>query len=118
MLNLPGPLLHVGAIATCPHMGGQITIISSNMRVLVNGQPVVTMGDILSIAGCPFQIPVGLGTKPQPCVIARFFPAARVLVNGQPAIVVQAPPGICQSVEQIPQGPPIVSMVQTRAIGT
>jgi hypothetical protein len=41
------------------------------------------------------------------------------LINGQPAMVVAAPgtgPGLCQSAEQIPQGPPIVSAVQTRVI--
>jgi hypothetical protein len=111
---MPGPLFHVGAVATCPHVSGQITIASTNTRVFVNGLPVVTLSDNLPIAGCPFTVP---GPKPQPCVTAKFIPAGRVLVNGQPAIIVQAPPGVCQSAEQIPQGPPIVNTVQTRVIG-
>lgn len=115
---MPGPLLHVGAVATCPHASGQIMITTANTQVFVSGQPVVTLGDMLSIAGCPFQVPAPSGTKPQPCVLAKFIPATQVLVNGQPAIIVQAPPGICQSAEQIPQGPPIVNAVQTKAIGT
>jgi hypothetical protein len=49
------------------------------------------------------------------------MPAARVMVMGQPAAVLPAPgsgPGLCLSIEQIPAGPPIVSTVQPRVIGT
>ncbi len=114
---MPGPLYHVGAVATCPH-AGQVSVVSSNARVLVSGQPVATIGDTYPIAGCPFQIPVGAGTKPQPCVRVQWLvPAARVLVNGQPPIL-QTSPGVCLSVEQIPQGPPIVSAVQPRVVAT
>ena len=51
----------------------------------------------------------------------QLMPSARVLVMGQPAMLVPAPgagPGICQSPEQIPQGPPIVGTVQPRVIAT
>ncbi len=111
---MPGPLYHVGAQAICPH-GVPITVVSTNTRVIASGQPVATMGDIFTIAGCPFTIP---GPKPQPCVIAKFLtPATRVLVNGQPAII-QTSSGICQSAEQIPQGPPTIIATQPRAIAT
>ena len=114
---MPAPLLHVGATAMCPH-GGTVSVISSNTRVLVSNQQVGTLSDTYTIAGCPFQIPVGAGTKPQPCVKVQWVaPATRVTVNGQPAIL-QTSTGLCQSVEQIPQGPPSVVVVQMRASGT
>jgi hypothetical protein len=111
---MPGPLFHVGAVATCPH-AGQITVISTNARVLVSGMPVATMGDVYLVAGCPFTVPPG---KPQPCIKVQWLvPALRVLVNGQPAIL-QTSVGICQSPEQAPQGPPIVVSTQPRVLGT
>lgn len=118
---MPGFLLHVGAVAQCTH-GAPAMIAPSQPRVLVSGQPVATMASMITVAGCPFQIPVGPGTKPQPCVIVKWLmPSTRFLVSGQPAALLPAPgagPGICQSPEQIPQGPPLVSTVQPRVIGT
>jgi len=111
---MPGPLFHVGATAICPH-AGQITTISTNVRVLVNGMPVATMGDTFLVAGCAFTVPPG---KPQPCIKVQWLvPAVRVLVNGQPAIL-QTSVGLCQSPEQIPQGPPTILATQPRVIGT
>lgn len=111
---MPGPLFHVGATAICPH-GGAIQTVSSNTRVLVSGMPVVTIADTSLVAGCVFTVPPG---KPQPCVKVQWLvPAARVLVNGQPAIL-QTSTGLCLSPEQIPQGPPMVIVNQTRVIGS
>lgn len=110
---MPGFLFHVGAVAMCPH-GGQVTVIPTNTRVLVSGQPVATMGDVYLVAGCAFTIPPG---KPQPCIKVQWLtPATRVLVNGQPAIL-QTSMGLCQSPEQAPQGPPIVVSTQPRVAG-
>jgi Domain of unknown function (DUF4280) len=114
---VPGQLFHVGAQAMCPH-GAQVSTVSSNSKVLVGGQPVATVSDTFTIAGCPFQIPVGPGTKPQPCVKVQWLvPATRVLVNGQPPIL-STSAGLCQSAEQIPQGPPSVSTTQMKVSGT
>lgn len=114
---MPGPLLHVGAGATCTH-GAPVSVISSNSRVLVSGMPVATLTDTYTVAGCPFQVPIGTGTKPQPCVKVQWLvPATRVLVNGQP-VILQTSSGICQSAEQIPQGPPVVASTQMRVVGT
>ena len=111
---MPGPLYHVGAVAMCPH-GGQITTISSNVRVLVSGMPVATMADTSLVAGCAFTVPPA---KPQPCTKVQWLvPALRVLVNGQP-VLLQASAGLCLSPEQIPQGPPTIVSTQPRVIGT
>jgi len=114
---MPGFLLHVGATLLCPH-GGQVSVVPSGGRVLAGGQPVATTGDQFPIAGCPFQVPIGTGTKPQPCVKVQWLvPALRVKVGGQPALL-QTSSGICQSAEQIPQGAPSVVVTQVRARGT
>jgi len=110
---MPGPLAHVGAAAICPH-GGQVTVISTNTRVLVGGMPVATLGDTYLVAGCVFTVPPG---KPQPCLKVQWLtPATRVLVNGQPAIL-QTSSGLCLSPEQIPQGPPTIVAAQPRVVG-
>jgi len=111
---MPGFLYHVGATAICPH-GGQISVVTSNSRVLVNGLPAALVSDFFPVAGCVFTVP---GPKPQPCIQARFLtPALRVLINGQPALI-QTSSGFCQSAEQIPQGPPTISATQTRVIAS
>ena len=67
------------------------------------------------LAGCAFTVPPG---KPQPCMKVQWLvPAARVMIGGQPAIL-QSSSGLCQSAEQIPQGPPTVIVTQVRASGT
>lgn len=110
------PLLHVGAVAQCPH-GGTVSIQSGNTRVKVGGQAVALVNDTFTVSGCPFQVPAGPTTKPQPCVTLRWVrPAARVKVNGQP-VILKTSSGICQSAEQIPQGPPTVTTTQMRVKG-
>lgn len=125
---MPGFLLHVGAGMQCFH-ATPAAVKPTQPRVFVSGQPVAnvdpkTMAVIASVAaGCPFQIvtPAGV-TKFQPCVTVKWtMPSTRFLVSGLPAALVPNPgsgPGICQSVEQIPQGAPGVSVVQARVIGT
>lgn len=114
---MPGFLLHVGATITCPH-GAQASIVSTNQRVKVNGMPVALFSDVTTVAGCPFQVPIGTGTKPQPCIKVQWLvPATRVRVMGQ-FVLLQSSSGLCQSPEQIPQGPPTVATTQTRVTGT
>jgi hypothetical protein len=116
---MPGFILHVGATMQCTHMA-PATIPPMQPRVQVSAQPAAPFASVISVAGCPFQIPIVVGTKPQPCVLVKWaMPSTRVMVNGQPLALVPSPgagPGICQSVEQIPQGPPQVTVVQTRVI--
>jgi uncharacterized Zn-binding protein involved in type VI secretion len=107
-----GNLLHVGATVNCPHQG-RASALPAQSRVLVSGQPVASLADLWTVAGCVFTA----GTKPQPCVTVGWVtPAARVQVNGSPALL-QSSSGHCQSAERIPQGPPGVVMVQQRVVG-
>lgn len=111
---MPGPMLNVGAVAMCPH-AGQITIISSNARVLASGTPIATVSDQFLVAGCAFTVPPG---KPQPCVRVQWMtPAVRVLINGLPPIL-QTSTGLALSAESIPGGPPIVTTTQMRVVAT
>ena len=111
---MAGQLLHVGASILCPH-AGQAAIISANTRVKVSGQPVAVLNDTTTIAGCAFTVP---GPKPQPCIkVLWLVPAARVKVNGQAALL-STSSGLCQSAEQIPQGPPQVVVTQMRVRGS
>jgi hypothetical protein len=116
---MPGLMLHVGATLQCTHVA-PATIGPGQTRVLVSGQPVATVSNLIAVAGCPFQIFVGVATKLQPCVKVQWtMLSARVKVMGQPVLLQPTPgpgSGLCQSVEQIPQGPPVVTTLQTRVI--
>lgn len=113
----PGPAVHVAAGVLCPH-GAPAQVISTNARVLVSGQPVALAADTYLVSGCPFQVPVGAGTKPQPCLTLRWIaPAVRVTVLGQP-VVAATSTGLALSAEQIPQGPPVVTATQPRVVVT
>lgn len=111
---MPGPVLHSGATAVCPH-GGTLTIVAASPRVTVSGMPAAVVTDLGLVAGCAFTLPVG---KPQPCVTTRWLVGAtRVLAGGVPLLI--NPCGaLCLSVEQIPGGPPIVTGSQTRVVAT
>jgi hypothetical protein len=110
---MPGYLFHVGASAACFH-GGQVSVVTSNTRVLVSGMAVATLADLFPVAGCIFTVP---GPKAQPCVRIQWLqPATRVFINGQPAIL-QTSSGVGLSAEQIPQGPPTILTTQTRVTG-
>ncbi len=118
---MPGLMLHVGAAMMCTH-AAPATIAPAQTRVLVSGQPVAVASGLVTVAGCPFQIPTPGGPKPQPCVPVRWLMlSARVTVMGQPVLLHPSPGaglGICQSVEQIPQGPPTVTTLQPRVTAT
>jgi hypothetical protein len=111
---MPGPAVNVSSMAMCPH-AGQVTIVSSDARVLASGTPVATLSDQFLIAGCAFTVPPG---KPQPCVRVQWMTGAtRVLANGQPPVL-QTSTGLALSIEGIPGGPPIVTMTQMRVVMT
>jgi hypothetical protein len=105
-------LLPLDITGICPH-GGQISASTSNSRVFVGGQAVLTEADTCTITGCSFNV----GNKPQPCTKIKWqSPATRILINGQHALLRNIV-GDCQSAEQIPQGPPNINQTQVRVKG-
>ena len=114
---MTAPVLHIGAVITCPH-GGQVNSVSRNAPVLVDGMPAALLNDVFTITGCPFQVQTPAGTAPRPCVTAVWTePAVRVVVSGLPALLATST-GVAMSAEQIPQGPVIVISAQSRVTAT
>ncbi len=112
---MPGFLVHVGAIINCFHQSGIVTPALANPpRVTVNGtQQVLTVPELLTVAGCLFNISGG----PHPCVLVRVEAATRVRINGQPAAIL-TPAAVCVAADQAPQGIPNSMATQKRAIAT
>lgn len=90
----------------CAH-GGQATPTMPNPRVMVSGQPTVTIAGPYLVAGCTLPPPT---VANGPCVTANWLVGStRVLSNGQP-LVVQSSQAICA-----PTGTPlIIVMTQPR----
>lgn len=106
---MPGFLLHLGATVLCAH-AGQATPTAVNPRVLVSGQPIVTLTAPYIVAGCPLPPPPAANG---PCVTAQFVSSAtRVIASGQPVLLLDSQ-AICA-----PTGTPLLPVVtQTRVVG-
>ncbi len=106
---MPGFLLHLGATVLCSH-AGQATPTVPNPRVLVSGQPTVTIASPAVVAGCALPPPPAANG---PCVTAQYVTsAARVLANGQPVLLFDSQ-AICA-----PTGTPLITIAtQTRVLG-
>jgi hypothetical protein len=96
---MPGFIVHVGATVLCSH-AGQAQPTAPNPRVMVSGQPTVTMPAPWLVAGCTLPPPPGANG---PCVTAQFVTAAtRVTSNAQPLLLIDSQ-AICA-----PTGTPVV----------
>lgn len=104
---MPGFILTSTATILCAH-GGLAGPGASNARVLIAGQPVLTLADPYAITGCP--LPGQLAGSAGPCLTGQFTTgASRVLVLGQP-VQVQDGASICS-----PTGTPLqVALTQQR----
>jgi hypothetical protein len=108
-----GNTLNINSMLKCPH-GGTVQIISSNVQVMVDGVAAALATDQFVIAGCSFQIPVGAGTKPSPCVSVKWLMADMRTKVGGAATLNKSSVGLCQTAEQIPQGPVSISSTQPK----
>lgn len=80
---MPGAVIHLGAFVTCTH-AGPATPTAAFARVLVSGQPVVTLGTPYAVIGCALT-----GTPAPPCLTGQWLAGAvRVLAGGTPVAVV------------------------------
>jgi hypothetical protein len=103
---MPAPILHFGATVLCTH-AGQATPLAPFPRVLLSGQPVVTLATSYAVAGCALT-----GTPNPPCVTAQWIVGAvRVIAGGTP-VATMAGQSLC-----VPTGTPLMPLVaQTRAL--
>lgn len=108
------PIVTMATLTQCPHgIPGQL--MTSTTKVLVDAAPALALGDKGTVAGCPFTLPNG---KPQPCVTELLTGVStKVMAEGR-FVLLMNPSDICQSAEQIPQGPVIWTMVQTKVIAS
>jgi hypothetical protein len=105
---MPAPILHLGASVLCTH-AGQATPTTPFPRLLVSGQPVVTLASPYAIVGCALT-----GTPVPPCLTGQFVTGAlRVLAGGTPVATLMSP-STC-----VPTGTPMLpTMAQTRVLAT
>jgi len=76
---MPVPALHLGAVVLCSH-AGPAQPLSPFPRVLLSGQPLVTIASPYAVTGCALT-----GTPAPPCVTGQWLVgAARVLAGGVP----------------------------------
>jgi hypothetical protein len=105
---MPAPALHLGAVVTCSHAApAQPT--APFPRVLLSGQPLVTIAAPWVVTGCPFA-----PGAPSPCVTGQWLSGAvRVLAGGQP-VAVMTGASTC-----VPNGTPLLPMsAQVRVVAT
>lgn len=105
---MPAPALHLGATVLCSH-AGQATPLAPNPRVMLSGQPIVTLASPYAVAGCALT-----GSGAPPCVTGQFIVGAtRVMVAGAP-VATMAGSSVCT-----PSGTPLMPVVaQMRVLVT
>jgi uncharacterized Zn-binding protein involved in type VI secretion len=109
---MSGHTLTTASTLQCPH-GGAVQIVSANTRVKADSAFAALASDQYIVSGCPFQIPVGAGTVPSPCLTVQWIVTdMRVKVNGTPTVS-SGSTGLCQNAQQVPQGSVTVANAQT-----
>jgi uncharacterized Zn-binding protein involved in type VI secretion len=105
---MPAPALHLGAVVMCSH-AGQATPVAPFPRVLLSGQPAVTLSSPYVVAGCALT-----GTGNPPCLTGQWLAGAtRVLAGGVPVA------SMTGSSTCVPTGTPLVPVsAQTRVLVT
>jgi hypothetical protein len=106
---MPAPILQLGATVLCSH-GGQATALEPFPRVLLSGQPAVTLTSLFAIAGCAFAHRFGS----PPCSTAQWLVGAVRVMAGGASVVTMAGRSVC-----LPTGTPLMPLVvQTRVLAT
>ena len=84
---MPGDILNISSTVMCMH-GGSAILTTANTKVMVDNVPALLESDVHSVAGCPFQIPIGTGTKPSPCIRIEWSAGStKMQVNGAGVLV-------------------------------
>ena len=111
---MPGFILTTTSTVLCTH-GGQAVLTTSNQRLMIDNAPALLESDVHAVAGCPFQIPIGTGTKPSPCVRIEWAGGEAQMKVGGAGVLVQSSVGKCISPEGAPQGVAIIASTQTKS---
>ncbi len=106
---MPGYLLHMGATVLCAH-AGQAQPVTTDPRVKVSSQAVVTQPTTYTIAGCTLPPP---NVSNGPCVTAQWVTAAMRVRASQVPLLLQDSQAICT-----PTGTPLnIVVTQLRVKG-
>lgn len=110
---MPGNILNVSSTVMCMH-GGSAILTTANTKVMADNVPALLESDVHSVAGCPFQIPVGPGTKPSPCIRIEWSAGSTQLqVNGV-GVLLKSSIGKCYSPEGAMQGMANIANTQVK----
>lgn len=105
---MPAPVLHLGAVVTCSH-AGPAQPLSPFPRVLLSGQPAVTLASPYAVTGCALS---ASGTPP--CVTGQWLAGAVRVVAGGAPVAVMTGSSTC-----IPTGTPLLPLsAQLRVLAT
>lgn len=105
---MPAPILHLGATVLCSH-AGQATPMAPFPRVLLSGQPAVTLTSPYGVVGCALT-----GTPTPPCATANWVAGATRVLGGGVPVVTMAGSSVC-----VPTGTPLMPVLaQTRVLAT
>ena len=107
---MAAPVLTAASTLLCPH-GGTVSIIATSGST-ASGVPVALSSDVFTISGCPFQIPVGVGTVPHPCVTVQWIGVGQTAKANGVAVLTAQSAGLCLAADGVPQGPAIVAATQ------
>lgn len=108
---MPGNVLTTGSTVLCTH-GGSATLTTANSRIMSDNMPALLESDVHTVSGCPFQIPIGTGTKPSPCIRIEWSAGSTQLQINGVGVLVQSSVGKCYSAEGAVQG--VASIVNTQ----
>ena len=108
------PIVTMATMIQCPH-GIPGTLMTSTAKVMVMGAPPLVAGDKGMVAGCPFTVP---GPKPQPCTTALLTGLSTKLLAENKPVLLMNPSDLCQSADQIPQGPVIWGTIQAKVLAS
>jgi len=94
--------------------GGSAILSTANTKMMVDGAAALLESDKHSVAGCPFQIPVGPGTKPSPCIRIEWSAGSTQMQLNGAGVLVQSSIGKCYSAEGAMQGLANIVNTQTK----
>jgi hypothetical protein len=98
---MPGPILHLGASVLCQH-GGNAQPLAPYPRVLVSGQPVVTLATPHVVAGCSLA-----STSTPPCTAAQWVVGALRVTGADTPLAIATGSAVCT-----PTGGGLVAVAQ------